>query len=172
MRVSIIAAHARNHVIGINNSLPWNLPADLQHFKKITLGKPVIMGRKTYESIGRPLPGRLNIIITRDQDFSAENCVIVHNIDAALAAASGHEEVMIIGGASFYEQALPYASRMYLTIIDEDFNGDAYFPAYDANEWQLSAEQHCTPDDKNPHHYRFIILDRIAGTTLNKSQRA
>jgi len=163
--VSIIAAMARNRVIGINNSLPWHLPADFKHFKSVTLGKPVVMGRLTYESIGKPLPGRTNIIVTRDTDYHPENaddsCIVVHTLNDAIAAAGPVEEIMIIGGASFYAQALPHANRLYLTIIDEDFNGDAWFPEFDPNEWQ---ETECTSgviNEKNPHPHDFVTLEHI-----------
>lgn len=160
MTISIIAAMARNRIIGINNTLPWRLPADLQHFKRVTMGKPVIMGRKTFESIGRPLPGRANIIITRDRDYTAEGCHIVHSIADAFAEIDPHEEAMVIGGASFYAQALPYASRMYLTIIDEDFDGDAVFPEYNPSRWQVIKRVDGVRDAKNAHRYYFITLER------------
>jgi dihydrofolate reductase len=160
MNISIIAAMARNRIIGINNTLPWRLPADLQHFKQITMGKPVIMGRKTYESIGRPLPGRLNIVISQNQEYTVEGCQVVHSIDEAFAAASHYDEAMIIGGASFYNQALAYARRLYLTIIDEDFEGDARFPEYSADEWQEIDRIEGVVDAKNTHPHHFITLER------------
>jgi len=160
MKISIIAAMSRNRVIGINNTLPWHLPADLKHFKSITLNKTIVMGRKTYESIGRPLPKRSNIIITRNADFLAEGCTIVHTIDAALACATEQEEVMVIGGASFYEQILPRADRIYLTLIDGDFEGDTLFPEYDPSDWQETENINQTPDEKNKYQYSFIVLDR------------
>jgi len=160
MNISIIAAMARNRIIGINNTLPWRLPADLQHFKQITMGKPVIMGRKTYESIGRPLPGRLNIIISQNLDYSVEGCQVVHSIAEAFSAASHYDEAMIIGGASFYNQALAYAGRLYLTIIEEDFEGDACFPEYNEDEWQEIERIEGIRDAKNSHPHHFIILER------------
>jgi dihydrofolate reductase len=166
MLISIIAAMARNRIIGINNTLPWHLPADLQHFKQVTMGKPVIMGRKTYESIGRPLPGRSNIIISQNRDFTAEGCQVVHSIDEAFVELAHHDEVMVIGGASFYAQVLPYANRLYLTIIDEDFDGDAEFPTYNADEWQEVEHIEGVLDAKNPHPHYFITLERkIIGQT-------
>lgn len=164
MSISIIAAMARNRIIGINNSLPWHLPADLQHFKQVTMGKPIIMGRKTYESIGRPLPGRTNIIISGNRDYAAAGCRIVHSIADALAEIDPDEEAMVIGGASFYAQALPYASRMYLTIIDEDFDGDAVFPEYDQTQWQEIERVEGVSDSKNTHRYYFITLERKTST--------
>jgi len=162
--VSIIAAMARNRVIGINNTLPWHLPADFRHFKQVTLGKPVIMGRLTYESIGKPLPGRTNIIITSDPDYRPDNandsCIVCHSLDEGLAAAGQVNEIMIIGGASFYAQTLPHADRLYLTIIDEDFDGDAWFPQFDPDDWQEIERTPGTVDDKNPHPHNFVTLAR------------
>ena len=128
MKISIIVAMADKRVIGHDNRLPWHLPADLKHFKATTMGKPIIMGRKTWESIGRPLPGRTNIVVTRDPRYTADGCVVVHSIDAALQACSGNEEVMVIGGAEFYRQVLPEASTLYLTLVHDEFEGDALFP--------------------------------------------
>ncbi len=161
MIISLISAMGRNRVIGINNTLPWRLPADLMHFKQITLGKPVLMGRKTHESIGKPLPGRINIILSSDHHYQAPGCMVVHSIEAALAAADGHAEVMVIGGASFYQQLLPRADRLHLTLIDEDFNGDAWFPEIQDSQWQEVARVDHGPDDANPYHYRFLTLQRI-----------
>lgn len=159
--ISIIAAMDRNRLIGKDNTLPWRLPADLAHFKQVTMGKPIIMGRKTWDSLGRPLPGRTNVVVTRDRDFSAAGCVVVHSMDEALTAADGHEEIMIIGGSSFYEQALPLADRMYLTVIDDAFEGDAWFPDYDTQQWQVITEERHGPDEKNAHSYTFLQLDRV-----------
>ena len=162
--VSIIAAMARNRVIGINNTLPWHLPADFKHFKQVTMGKPVVMGRLTYESIGKPLPGRMNIIVTSDTSYRPENadesCIVAHTLDDALDAAGQVDEIMIIGGASFYAQTLPHADRLYLTIIDEDFDGDAWFPELDPNDWREIARTHGTVDDRNPHPHDFVTLAR------------
>lgn len=162
MIISLISAMGRNRVIGINNTLPWRLPADLKHFKQITLGKPVLMGRKTYESIGKPLPGRTNIIISRDSDYQVPGCIVVHSIDAALAAAD-HNEVMVIGGAALYEQMLPRADRLYLTLIDEDFKGDAWFPEINYAQWQERERFDHAPDVANAYHYSFLMLQRMSG---------
>lgn len=160
--VSIIAAMARNRVIGINNTLPWHLPADFKHFKQVTLGKPVVMGRLTYESIGKPLPGRMNIIVTSDTGYRPENadesCIVVHTLDDALDAAGQVDEIMIIGGASFYAQTLPRADRLYLTIIDEDFDGDAWFPEFEPEEWREIERTPGIVDDRNPHPHDFVTL--------------
>ena len=159
MIISMIAAMANNRVIGLDNKMPWHLPADLQHFKAVTTGKPVIMGRKTFESIGRPLPGRRNIIITRNSEYSAEGIETVTTPEDALNLVCDVEEVMIIGGGNIYEQFLPKADRLYLTFIDLDVNGDTQFPDYNkiAN-WNIKEEQENLPDDKNKSSYKFVTL--------------
>ncbi|MDH5514555.1 MAG: type 3 dihydrofolate reductase [Gammaproteobacteria bacterium] len=162
MKISVIVAMADNRVIGNRNRLPWHLPADLKHFKATTMGKPIIMGRKTWESIGRPLPGRTNIVVTRDPDYVADGCVVVHGIDAALAAAADFDEVMVIGGEEFYRQVLPRASTLYLTLVHDSFEGDAFFPELDGREWREQAREDFEPDDNNPHAYSFVRLERVA----------
>ena len=161
MKISIIVAMAQNRVIGRDNQLPWHLPADLRHFKATTMGKPIVMGRKTWESVGRPLPGRTNIVVTRDRDYTADGCVVVHTLDEALAAATGHDEVMVIGGAEFYRQVLPEATTLYLTLIHDAIEGDAFFPELDESEWHEVERQDFEPDEKNPHAYSFIRLERV-----------
>ncbi len=158
--LSIIVAMAKNRVIGRDNQLPWHLPADLRHFKQTTMGHPIIMGRKTYESIGRPLPGRQNIVITRNPDFQAEGCLVVHSLQEALAAVPEAEEVFIIGGASLYREALPLADRIYLTLVDAEVEGDTFFPELDASEWQEVRRETFAPDEKNPFGYAFIEFVR------------
>ena len=162
MKISIVVAMAANRVIGRDNQLPWHLPADLKHFKQTTMGKPILMGRKTWESIGRPLPGRTNIVITRDENYDAPGCVVVHSIEAALQAEAQQDEVMVIGGAEFYRQVLPRTDRIYLTRINEDFEGDTLFPELDSSEWQEAEHVDCDADDNNPHSYSFITLDRVS----------
>ncbi len=162
MHLSIIVAMGSNRVIGNRNALPWHLPADLAHFKSTTMGKPILMGRRTHESIGRPLPGRLNIVITHNRNYTAEGCSVVHSLEQAIEAASGHEEIMIIGGAELYRQALPRVERLYLTCIDADFEGDAYFPELSDADWRELASESHRPDGKNAHPYRFVTLQRIA----------
>jgi dihydrofolate reductase len=157
--LSFVVAMARNRVIGKDNGLPWRLPADLRHFKVITMGKPIIMGRKTFDSIGRPLPGRTNIVVTRDPAYQAEGCVVAHSIEAALAAAGEAEEVMIIGGADFYRQLLPRADRIYLTRIDAEIEGDTWFPELDAAQWRERSREDHVPDADNPYPYSFIVLE-------------
>jgi len=161
MKISIIVAMEANGVIGQDNELPWHLPADLKHFKQTTMGKPILMGRKTWESIGRPLPGRTNIVITRDSTYSAAGCVVVNSIEAALTAAGEQDEVMVIGGAELYRQVLPSADTIYLTRIHEHFEGDTRFPEIRDTEWhQLERIDH-EADEKNPHDYSFIRLERV-----------
>jgi dihydrofolate reductase len=160
MRLSAIVAMSENRVIGNDNRLPWHLPADLQHFKLVTLGKPIIMGRKTFESIGRPLPGRQNIIVTRDVDFLAPGCVVVHSIEAAISAASDQEEAFVIGGALLYEQMLPLVQCLYLTVIHQAFEGDTFFPVIDMSEWTQVEEIRPELDEKNVYSYSFIVLKR------------
>lgn len=162
--IALIAAMSANRVIGQDNHLPWRLPGDLQRVKKLTWGKALIMGRKTYESIGRPLPGRLNIILTHQADFQAEGCVVVQTAEDAIAAAHQYapqEEIIIFGGAMLYQLFLPQATRLYLTILDEPFTGDTFFPEFAPTDWQLIHQERFPTDDKNPHTYTFNILERI-----------
>lgn len=161
MRISLIAAMGKNRAIGMDGAMPWHLPADLKHFKALTMDKPVIMGRRTHEAIGRPLPGRLNIVITRDANYRAEGCYVAHSIDDALRAAAEYEEVMVIGGAELYAQLLPHADRLYLTEIGHDFDADTFFPAFDKSHWQEIASEDNEPDERNPYRYRFAVLERI-----------
>ncbi|WP_404342930.1 type 3 dihydrofolate reductase [Pseudoalteromonas mariniglutinosa] len=159
----MIAAMANNRIIGKDNQMPWHLPADLQHFKKVTMDKPVIMGRKTFESIGRPLPGRRNIIITRNSDYSAAGIEVVNSPEAALALISDVEEVMVIGGGNIYQQFLADADTLYLTFIDLDVEGDTQFPNYEkVAQWQLREEQKKQPDNKNSYAYTFVTLDKVS----------
>lgn len=161
MNISLIAAMDRNRVIGKQNALPWYLPADLRHFKELTIGKPIIMGSTTFASIGKALPDRTNIILTRDPSFAAEGCTTIHSVEEALAAAQGHDEVMIIGGANVFKQFLPMANKMYLTIIDTSLDGDVYFPEWDPAEWQETNREPHKPDEKNVYSYTFVTLERI-----------
>jgi len=163
MLISLIVAMDRNRLIGRGNALPWHLPADLAHFKAVTMGKAIIMGRKTYESIGRPLPGRHNIIISRNPVFSAPGCTVVASVEAALAAAGEVDEVMVIGGAQLYAELLPRAQRIYLTRIEAEFDGDAWFPSLDAASWQEVACSTQAADERNPFRYSFVTLERRTG---------
>ncbi|XKM13584.1 type 3 dihydrofolate reductase [Orbaceae bacterium ac157xtp] len=159
--LSIIAAMANNQVIGLGNKMPWHLPADLAWFKKNTLNKPVIMGRKTFESIGRVLPNRHNIIISRTPQKSDDPQVSwVSSLHEALDLTKNELEVFIIGGGNIYQQALPLADRLYLTHIDATFKGDTFFPAYKSDRWESIFSESFKADDKNPYPYRFEILAR------------
>jgi len=157
--ISLIAAVSQNDVIGNNNQLIWHLPADLQHFKKITMNKPIIMGRKTFEAIGRPLPGRMNIVITRNIYFSYEGVSPASSLEEALEIAGEVEEIMIIGGGEVYAKALPLASRIYLTRIYQDFEGDTFFPKITSQEWRIVSEEFHQRDEKNPYDYAFFVLE-------------
>ncbi|MCO4799538.1 MAG: type 3 dihydrofolate reductase [Colwelliaceae bacterium] len=157
----MIVAHANNRIIGKDNDMPWHLPADLAYFKKTTLGKPVIMGRKTYESIGRPLPGRLNIVISRDDNYLAEGVVTVTSVEQALTKAGDVEEVMVIGGGAIYQHCLAAADRLYITHIDAEIEGDTQFPYYDLdNDWSLSHSEKYAADEKNAFELNFCIYQR------------
>ena len=160
MRVSIIAAMDRKGLIGNRNRLPWHLPADLAHFKRVTMGKPVLMGRKTYESIGRPLPGRKNIVLTRSANFDAEGVMAANTLEEALEDAAGADEVMVIGGSTIYELALPLADRLYITHVDDTFQGDAWFPEFDPGEWHIIDSEEHAADEKNASDYRFVTYQR------------
>jgi dihydrofolate reductase len=158
--INVIAAMAQNRVIGINNTLPWRLPADLQHFKALTMGHHLIMGRKTYESIGKPLPGRITVIVTRNPEYHVEGCVIATSLDAAITACGDDPEIFFVGGAELYAQILPRADRLYLTEIQAEYDGDAHFPAFDRALWTESARQvHVSPDGLG---YHFVIYQRRA----------
>jgi len=158
--LSLIWGMDRNWLIGRENGLPWRLPADMAWFKKSTMGKPILMGRKTYESIGRPLPGRLNLILTRQQGLEIEGCTVVHSLDAAIAAAADADEIMVMGGAEIYALLLDQAERLYITEIDGEFEGDAWFPEFDRSNWQEVRRESHLPDEKNSYPYAFIIMER------------
>ncbi len=155
-RLSLIAAMDNNRLIGSDNSLPWHLPADLAFFKHTTMGKPILMGRKTFESIGKPLPGRHNIVITRNPDFSAEGCSIANGIEAAIALCRGDDEVMLIGGASLYRQAIEQALQLYITRIHHEFKGDTWFPEFDLREWKEESREEYAADNRNLYACSFI----------------
>jgi len=163
MIISLIAAMGKNRVIGNKGKLPWHMPADMKYYKDKTKGKTIIMGRKTFDSMGnKPLPNRINIIITHDQDYKAEGAIVAHSAHEALKAAGNAEEVMVIGGSYIFKEFLPRANRIYLTIIEGVFEGDAFFPEYDITQWkEVSYEEH-ERDAKNPYDYRFVVLERIS----------
>nr|WP_275442838.1 type 3 dihydrofolate reductase [Pseudoalteromonas sp. OOF1S-7] len=157
----MIAAMANGRIIGDDNAMPWHLPADLKHFKAVTLNKPVVMGRKTFESIGRPLPGRRNIVISRNLNYGAEGIEVVSSPQDALSLVDGCEEVMIIGGGNIYEQFLPLSNRLYLTYIDLDVSGDTRFPDHtQAGEWHEVAREAFEADEKNLYSYKFVTLNK------------
>ncbi|PMP09734.1 diacylglycerol kinase [Vibrio breoganii] len=159
MIVSMIAAMANNRIIGKDNQMPWHLPADFTWFKKCTMGKPVIMGRKTYESIGRPLPGRHNIVISRDAELTIEGVTTVTSIESALEVVADEPEVMIIGGGSIYKHCLPMADKLYLTYIDLEVDGDTQFPDWGKGWKQTHSEQYLS-DEKNAHDMQFVVLEK------------
>lgn len=161
MIISMIAAMAKNNVIGIKNGLPWDLPADMKHFRETTSGKTVIMGARTFESIGRALPKRRNIVVTLDKNQIAEGAEIAFSLDEAIESCKNEEEVMIIGGASIYRQFLPKAQRVYLTVIDGEFEGDAFFPEMNMNKWKIVNEEKHEADEKNSHPYTFKVFERV-----------
>ena len=156
MLISIIAAMSKNRVIGKDNVLPWHLPADLKHFKKLTLGKPIIMGRKTYASIGKPLPERHNIIITRESNLELPGCTVVNSVEEALQAAGDCDEVMVIGGCEIYKQFLPLANRLYLTLVHSTIEGDTFFPELDETKWEEVSRENFEADEKNSYTYSFL----------------
>ncbi len=159
-RIGIVVALDRKRTIGRAGGLPWHLPADLRHFKAITLGKPIVMGRRTHESIGRVLPGRRNLVISRSPVFSAPGCEVYATLNAALAACVNCQEVMIVGGAELYAEALSLADRLYLTEVDTEVEGDVHFPDFDVRAWQEVSLAVHPADAANPHPYRFRVLER------------
>lgn len=162
MIISLIAAMAKNRTIGKGNNLPWNLPSDMRRFVKLTMGKPILMGRKTHESIGKPLGGRTNIILTSDVNYRADGCVVVHTIEDALnlPEVKNCEELAVIGGESLYKLLLPRVERIYLTVIHKEFDGDAYFPGLDMAEWKEIHFEEFEKSEHNPLAYCFMILER------------
>jgi dihydrofolate reductase len=166
MKISPIAACDLYMTIGKDGDLPWNLPADLRFFKRTTLRKPIIMGRRTFETLPGPLPDRHNIVLTRREDFEPDGVDVAHSIDQALEIArkSAHstDEAMILGGAKVYEEMLPISDRLYLTVIQEHFDGDTFFPAFDIDQWEIADVDHHEADDNNPYQYSFYRLERMA----------
>ncbi|WP_045855974.1 dihydrofolate reductase [Teredinibacter purpureus] len=164
--LAIVVAVARNGTIGRDNDLPWRLPKDLQHFKRTTMGFPIVMGRNTFDSIGKPLPGRTNIVVTRQQGWSAEGVAVTHSLEQAItvgrekAAASGVNTVMVIGGADFYRQVLPQVATLFLTEVHADIEGDVHFPPIDKEQWVEQARENHEADGVNPYPYSFVTLKR------------
>jgi dihydrofolate reductase len=172
VHVSIIAAVAHNGLIGRDNRLPWHLPRDLKRFRKLTLGNSIVMGRRTFESLGRPLDGRHNIVLTRNTEYRLEGCHVVRSLDEAIALArslidgDGAPEVFVIGGAEVFRDALPLARKVYLTTVSGEFEGNVYFPLDVPNspEWRVVREEDWATDEKNPHPHRFQVFERRAQT--------
>lgn len=159
-RISIVAALARNRAIGRDNGMPWRLPEDLKRFKRLTLGHAVIMGRKTFESIGSPLPGRDNIVITRSADWFRSGCLAVRSLEAALAAIGTARDAFVIGGAQIYALAMPFAQRLYMTEIARDFEGDAFFPEFDRSQWHEVSRERRIAGDPELFDYAFVVYER------------
>ncbi|MBD8068077.1 dihydrofolate reductase [Bacillus sp. PS06] len=158
--ISLLVAIDKNRLIGKDNDLPWHLPADLAYFKQVTMGHSIVMGRKTYESIGRPLPGRENIVITRDESYSIEGCKVIHSIDEILQLNSADQELFVIGGSEIFKGILPFADKLYLTEIDEEFEGDTYFPEIHFEDWELDSKEKGVKDEKNPYDYYFCVYKK------------
>lgn len=161
MKISLIVAMASNRVIGINNRLPWHLPADLRKFREITMGSPILMGRKTYDSIGRPLPGRTNIIISRDRSYRQSGCQVFNEIDSALETCLHLPEIFVIGGSSFYESMLPRADTLYLTEVKQAFTGDTFFPEIHPGHWLETEREDIHDDPDVAFSYSFLKLERV-----------
>lgn len=163
--ISMIVAMDKNNLIGVDNHLPWRLPADVRRFRALTLGKPVLMGRKTYESIPpryRPLSDRLNIVLTRQAAYVAPGCIVVNSLTQGIQAANGYDELFVIGGAKLYELCLPQTSRLFLTLIDGEFDGDTYFPLLDVDAWQEVFRSEHAKDEHHSHNFSFVDLERCA----------
>lgn len=161
MKLAIIVAMDEHRLIGKNNDLPWKLSADLQFFRRTTMGKPIVMGRNTHESIGRPLPGRQNIVITSQADYQAEGCDVVNSLENALALCRDAEEVMVMGGASLYEQTVALADKLYLTRVHANLDGDTWFPEWSERDWQLISSEPHQADEKNQYDYSFELYQRV-----------
>lgn len=155
-RISLIVAMAKNRTIGINNTLPWRCPEDLKHFKALTMGHHMIMGRKTFDSIGKALPGRTSVIVTRNKNLSIEGCVIAHSLQEAINACAGDEEIFIVGGAELYAQSLALVDTLYITEIQQEVEGDAHFPEFDKSRWQETSRELRTQETPQPLAYHFV----------------
>lgn len=159
-KLSIIVAMAKNRTIGVNNTLPWRCPEDLKHFKALTMGHHMIMGRKTFDSIGKPLPGRTTVVVTRDSNLQIEGCLIAHSLQVAIKLCAGDAEAFVVGGADIYAQSLPLADTLYITEIQQDVEGDAHFPQFDRELWQETARDVRTQEMPQPLHYHFVTYRR------------
>ncbi|OGT02006.1 MAG: diacylglycerol kinase [Gallionellales bacterium RIFCSPLOWO2_02_58_13] len=158
--ISIIVAMAQNRTIGIDNTLPWRIPEDLKHFKKLTMGHHMIMGHKTFESIGRPLPGRTTVVVSRDRNLKIDGCIVAHSLAEALAACASDPEVFVVGGADIYAQSLGLADALYITEIRQDVAGDAWFPEFDRAEWQETSREKHSQETPQPLEYHFVTYRR------------
>ncbi len=165
--ITLIVAVADSGVIGRDNNLPWHLPEDLKRFKRLTMGKPIIMGRKTFESIGKPLPGRMNIVVTRDARYRREGVTVVHDVESALEAAGPVPEVMVIGGAELFRSLLPRAGRVHLTRVHGDIDGDVMWPALDDREWQVVEREEFAADERHAYAMTFEVIERRQETLLS-----
>lgn len=161
-RLSLIVAMARNRVIGVDGKIPWRLPNELQLFKSVTMGHHIIMGRKTWDSIGRLLPGRTTVIVTRQKGYAIPGAKIAHSLDEAVAQCTGDDEIFVIGGGELYRAALPQADRIYLTVVDAEPDGDTRMPEFDTSQWRISSMQQFHKDERHAHDYRFEVHDRVA----------
>ncbi len=159
-RISILVAMARNRTIGINNALPWRCPEDLRHFKALTMGHYIVMGRKTYDSIGKPLPGRTTVVVTRNRELKIDDCIMAHSLQEAIAACPAGEEIFIVGGAELYAQALPVADTLYITEILEDVAGDAQFPEFVRSQWLETSREPRRQETPQPLEYHFVTYRR------------
>ncbi|HET7577772.1 MAG TPA: dihydrofolate reductase [Bacillales bacterium] len=158
--ISFLLAMGKNRVIGKDNGMPWHLPADLAFFKKKTMGNTIVMGRKTHESIGKALPGRKNVVVTRDTNYEAEGCTVVHSVDEARELFGNDDEVFVIGGTKLFNTFFSYADRLYVTYINEEFEGDTFFPEIDDTKWKRTSVEQGVKNEKNPYEYSFIVYDR------------
>lgn len=160
--ISFIVAMDQNQVIGKDNQLPWHLPADLAYFKRVTIGKPILMGRKTHESIGRVLPGRENIIVTRNLNYQSSTCTVIHDLkDVQKLSSNLNQELCVIGGAELFHELLSSADKLYITHIHHEFEGDTYFPEIDFGEWKVISREEGLKDEKNPYNYEYVVYTRM-----------
>lgn len=162
-RLSLIVAMAKNRVIGADGKIPWHLPNELQLFKRVTMGHHIIMGRKTFDSIGRLLPGRTTVIVTRQQGYAVAGAKVAHSLDEAVKQCAGDEEIFVIGGGELYRAAMPLADRLYLTVVDAEPAGDTRMPEFNAAQWRLHSSEQFRRDERHAHDYRFEVHDRLAG---------
>jgi dihydrofolate reductase len=161
MTISLLLAMDRNNGIGLGNKMPWRLPADLAYFKALTLGHTIVMGRRTFESVGsKPLPGRRNVVLTRDSSFRAEGCETAHSLEEALQRYAGEEELFIVGGGEIYAKSMPYADKLYITVIDHEFEVDTHFPQVNEAEWRIASEKPGVRDERNPYDFVFRVYER------------